>query len=119
VLSVMGRVTSMADAESMIASGLVDMVGATRQLIAEPEFVKNAYYGHEERNRICIACNWCMMAGHEGGAQGCTINPASYRERFWGLDSFNRYGETFNSRRHRWRSRGLEAARVAALRVTT
>ena len=39
VLSVLGRVTRIADAEVVIAAGLYDMVGSTRQLIAEPQFV--------------------------------------------------------------------------------
>ena len=42
MLSVLGRITSMADAESAIAAGVCDMVGAARQLIAEPEFVVHA-----------------------------------------------------------------------------
>ena len=90
------------------------MVGAARALIAEPELVKNAYEGREERSRICIACNWCVAAIADG-AQGCTINPASYRERLWGVD-------TFRAARAKRRvivvgagPAGLEAARVSAL----
>jgi pyruvate/2-oxoglutarate dehydrogenase complex dihydrolipoamide dehydrogenase (E3) component len=89
------------------------VVGAARQLIAEPEFVRNAREGLERRSRTCIACNWCTAAGGEG-SQGCTINPASYRERLWGMHS---YAPAAN------RSKvlvvgagpgGLEAARVSA-----
>ena len=115
VISVLGRLTSIADGEAVLASGLCDMVGAARALIAEPELVSNAYHGREERSRICIACNWCCAAGNEG-AQGCTINPASYRERLWGAGSF-----TPATRKSRvivagGGPGGLEAARVAALR---
>ncbi|MBO0729682.1 MAG: FAD-dependent oxidoreductase [Acidimicrobiaceae bacterium] len=115
VLSVLGRMTSVADAEEVVASGLCDMVGAARALIAEPHLVKNAYEGNEERSRTCIACNWCLEALSRGAA-GCSINPASYRERLWGVDTFTPATS---------RSRvivigggpgGLEAARVAALR---
>ena len=60
VLSVLGRVTRMADAEAAIASGVCDMVGSTRELIAEPRFVKHAREGQEELGRTCIACNWCL-----------------------------------------------------------
>ena len=76
VLSVLGRVTRMADAEAAIASGLCDMVGSARELIAEPRFVKHARAGTEELGRTCIACNWCL-AGMGDGAAGCAINPAS------------------------------------------
>src|SRR5690606_31035951 len=87
VLSVLGNITDMAEAEEAIASGVCDVAGSARQLIAEPRFVQNARAGKEHLNRTCIACNWCTAAGGDG-AQGCAINPASYRERLWGDDSF-------------------------------
>jgi len=115
VLSVLGRLTSVEDGEAAIASGLCDMVGATRALIAEPELVSNAFHSREERSRICIACNYCCAAGNEG-QQGCAINPAAYRERLWGIDHF----EPAASRRKvvvvGGGPAGLEAARVAALK---
>ena len=37
VLSVLGRLTSMADAEAALASGVVDMAGAARAVLAEPD----------------------------------------------------------------------------------
>ena len=115
VLSVLGRLTTVAEGEAAIASGLCDMVGAARALIAEPELVKNAYEGHEDRSRTCIACNTCMPAFQEG-AQTCAINPSSFRERLWGPETF-----TPASRRAKvivvgGGPAGLEAARVSALR---
>jgi 2,4-dienoyl-CoA reductase-like NADH-dependent reductase (Old Yellow Enzyme family)/thioredoxin reductase len=115
VLSVLGRITSMADAEAAIAAGVCDVSGAARQLIAEPEFVKNARLGREERNRTCIACNWCTASGGDG-AQGCTINPASYRERLWGVDSFTPAARPSKVAIVGGGPGGLEAARVSALR---
>ncbi len=113
VLSVLGNITDMAEAEAAIAAGTCDMVGSARQLIAEPRFVQNAREGKEERSRTCIACNWCTAAGGDG-AQGCAINPASYRDRLWGEHSF-----TPAQRRCRvvvvgGGPGGMEAARVAA-----
>ncbi len=115
VLSVLGRLTSIADGEAAIAAGVCDAVGAARALIAEPELVKNAFNGNEERSRTCIACNACLEAVVHGGG-GCAINPASYRERLWGVD-------TFTPAPHRSKvivigsgPAGLEAARVSALR---
>ena len=87
VLSVLGRITDMADAEAALAAGVCDMVGAARQLIAEPRFVSNARHGLEAESRTCVACNWCTAASGDN-AQGCMINPASYRERLWGVDTF-------------------------------
>lgn len=114
VLSVLGRVTRMADAEAAIASGLCDLVGSARELIAEPAFVRHARNGTEELGRACIACNWCL-GGMTDGAFGCTINPASYRERLWGERTFT---PAQNPRRVvivGGGPGGLEAARVAAL----
>ena len=115
VLSVLGRVTSMADAEAAIAAGICDVVGAARQLIAEPEFVKNAREGREVLSRTCIACNWCTAALGDG-AQGCTINPASYRERLWGVHSFAPAARQSKVVIVGGGPGGLEAARVSALK---
>lgn len=113
VLSVLGRLTSVKDGEAAIASGLVDMVGATRALIAEPELVSNAWHGREELSRICIACNYCCAAGNEG-QQGCAINPAAYRERLWGVDHFAPAAKACKVIVVGGGPGGLEAARVAA-----
>lgn len=113
VLSVLGNITDMADAEAALAAGVCDMVGSARQLIAEPRFVQNAREGKESLSRTCIACNWCTAAGGDG-AQGCSINPAAYRERLWG---------SFAPAAHAQKvvivgggPGGMEAARVAALK---
>lgn len=115
VLSVLGRLTSIADGETVLASGLCDMVGATRALIAEPELVSNAYHDREDRSRTCIACNYCCAAGNEA-AQGCAINPASYRERLWGVDTFTPAPKACKVIVVGAGPGGLEAARVAAER---
>jgi 2,4-dienoyl-CoA reductase-like NADH-dependent reductase (Old Yellow Enzyme family) len=115
VLSVLGRVTQMADAEAAIASGLCDLVGSTRQLIAEPQFVRLAREGREADGRSCIACNWCL-GGMGDGAFGCSINPASYRERLWGADRFAPAAKPSKVVVVGGGPAGLEAARVAALK---
>jgi hypothetical protein len=115
VLSVLGRLTDMADAEQALAEGICDMVGAARQLIAEPAFVRNARHGREAESRICVACNWCTSASGDN-AQGCMINPASYRERLWGTDTFTPAQRSCRVVVVGGGPGGLEAARVAALR---
>lgn len=115
VLSVLGNLTDMADAEAAIAAGVCDMVGSARQLIAEPRFVQNARDGKEALSRTCIACNWCTAAGGDG-AQGCAINPASYRERLWGTHSFAPAAVRSNVVVVGGGPGGMEAARVAALK---
>jgi 2,4-dienoyl-CoA reductase-like NADH-dependent reductase (Old Yellow Enzyme family)/thioredoxin reductase len=115
VLSVLGRVTSMAEAEAALAAGVCDVAGAARQLIAEPDFVQNARTGQEARSRSCIACNWCTAAMGDG-AQGCIINPASYRERLWGRAHFAPAPQAARVVIAGGGPGGMEAARVAALK---
>lgn len=115
VLSVLGRITRMADAEAALASGLCDLVGSTRELLAEPAFVRHARNGTDELGRTCIACNWCL-GGMSDGAFGCTINPASYRERLWGEQAFDFAPSSRRVVIVGGGPGGLEAARVAAMR---
>lgn len=115
VLSVLGRITRMADAEAAIASGVCDVAGSARELIAEPAFVRLAQAGQEADGRTCIACNWCL-GGMGDGAFGCAINPASYRERLWGEASFTPAAKPSRVVVVGAGPAGLEAARVAALR---
>jgi 2,4-dienoyl-CoA reductase-like NADH-dependent reductase (Old Yellow Enzyme family)/thioredoxin reductase len=116
VLSVLGRLTSVQEAEEAIAAGVCDMAGAARALIAEPHLVAHARDGREELSRTCIACNYCLEVGTMMGA-GCSINPASYRERLWGTATFA--SDTATPSKvvvAGGGPGGLEAARVAALK---
>ena len=115
VLSVLGRITDMAEAEAALASGLCDMVGSARQLIAEPQFVAHARDGTEHLGRTCIACNHCL-GGMADGSFGCAINPASYRERLWGVDTLTPAARPSKVVVIGGGPAGLEAARVAARR---
>lgn len=115
VLSVLGNLTDMADAEAALQAGVCDVIGAARQLIAEPDFVRNARDGEEARGRTCIACNWCVAAGGDG-AQGCAINPASYRDRLWGRGSYQPAAALRDVVVVGGGPGGLEAARIAAMK---
>lgn len=115
VLSVLGRLTAVSDGEQALAAGACDMVGAARALIAEPRLVQNAYAGEETRSRTCIACNWCMESRIHGSA-GCAINPASFRERLWGVDAPAPAPHASRVVVIGGGPAGLEAARVSALR---
>lgn len=115
VLSVLGRLASIKDAEAALAAGVCDMVGAARALIAEPKLVSNAFAGEENLSRTCIACNWCLAALSEG-THGCAINPASYRERRWGDDKLVPASTRSKLVVVGGGPAGLEAARIASLR---
>ncbi len=115
VLSVLGRLTTIGEAEAALESGLCDMVGAARALIAEPDLVRNAHEGREERSRTCIACNWCIGGMHEG-TQSCPVNPAAWRETALHPNRYPPAPETCKVIVVGAGPGGLEAARVAALR---
>ncbi len=82
VLSALGRVTSIAEVEEALESGVADMIGAARGLIAEPDLLANALAGRESDSRTCLACNLCMTDGARG-TWGCAINPETAREQRW------------------------------------
>ena len=83
VLSALGRVTSVAEAERALADGSCDMVGVVRGLIAEPDLLRNARAGNEHLSRTCIACNYCIQQSSRGVGLACAINPSTMRERRW------------------------------------
>lgn len=115
VLSVLGRLTTVAEGDAALAAGVCDMVGSARALIAEPQLVKQAREGEERRSRTCIACNACLEGLMEG-VNGCTVNPASYRERLWGVETFAPATRASKVIVIGSGPAGLEAARVSALR---
>jgi 2,4-dienoyl-CoA reductase-like NADH-dependent reductase (Old Yellow Enzyme family)/thioredoxin reductase len=116
VLGVLGRLTSIADGEAAIASGVCDVVGAARALIAEPDLVKNAYEGKEDRSRTCIACNWCIHGMLDDAAMSCPLNPSSYRERYWSPETLLPATQRAKVIVVGGGPGGLEAARVSAER---
>ena len=116
MMAVGGRVTTLAQAEKLLSEDAVDMVGIVRGLLAEPELVKNAVQGHEERSRVCVAHNFCFTQSAATGGFGCVINPASGREGLWGVRTFTRAPSVRRVVVIGGGPAGLEAARVAALR---
>jgi 2,4-dienoyl-CoA reductase-like NADH-dependent reductase (Old Yellow Enzyme family)/thioredoxin reductase len=116
VMGTPGRLTTVADADRFIAAGIVDMVGAVRELIAEPELVNNAREGRDDRSRTCTACNFCIASFEMGAGWGCTINPGTGRESRWGVDTFSPAAKRSKVVVVGGGPAGMEAARVAAMR---
>jgi 2,4-dienoyl-CoA reductase-like NADH-dependent reductase (Old Yellow Enzyme family)/thioredoxin reductase len=114
VLATPGRLTSIADAEKILAQGRVNMVGAVRGLIAEPEMVNKSRDGREGERRICVAINACVDGLSVGW--GCAINPTAGKENRWGKDSLTKVGTPMNVVVVGAGPAGLEAARIAATR---
>lgn len=72
------RITDVATARYAIQSGLVDMVGMTRALFADPYLVEKIVQGKEERIRPCVGATYCLYK-----KLTCIHNPATGREKNW------------------------------------
>ncbi len=112
---VTGRITTLAEAERLVADGDSDFVGLTRAHIADPEIVSKTLSGRVSEVRPCIACDMCVASMYAGGI-GCAVNAGAGRELTRGdqrLDAASeaRYVVVVGAG-----PAGLEAARVAAER---
>lgn len=72
-----GRVADVATARHAIEGGLVDMVGMTRAMIADPHVVRKVMEGAEERIRPCVGATYCASRVETF----CLHNPATGREK--------------------------------------
>ncbi len=101
--------------EKIIAEGKTDMVGFSRQLIADPYWANKAYAGKTKEIRKCISCLigcWkeSLMIKHE---MRCAINPAIGDERFLRIQPAR---TSMNVAIVGGGIAGMEAARIATLR---
>lgn len=101
--------------EQILAEGKADMVGLSRQMIADPYWANKAYAGKRDEIRKCISCLvgcWqesLMICRH----MRCAINPAVGDERFIHLrpaETACRVAIVGGG------PAGMEAARIATLR---
>jgi len=75
------RIKDPVQAEKILADGLVDMVGMTRALIADPQILIKAREGRLDEIRPCIACNQGCIDRVMKGLDGmCLQNPHMGRE---------------------------------------
>lgn len=101
--------------EKILAEGKADLVGLSRQMIADPYWADKAYAGRPEQIRKCISCLvgcWqesLMIRRH----MRCAINPAVGDERFVHLQ---RAAKAFHAAVVGGGPGGMEAARIATLR---
>lgn len=77
-VTVVGSITTIEEAEEIIASGKADMVAMARQLMCDPMTLRNAYRGCEEETRPCLRCHECAPA--DIVHLRCATNPMLGRE---------------------------------------
>jgi 2,4-dienoyl-CoA reductase-like NADH-dependent reductase (Old Yellow Enzyme family)/thioredoxin reductase len=101
--------------ERMLAEGKTDMVGLSRQILADPYWAAKAYLGKPEKIRKCISClTGCwqesLMAKKE---IACAVNPACGDMRFADM---RRTSNPLRVAIVGGGPAGLEAARIATVR---
>ena len=114
-----GRITSPELAEQILAEGQADLIGMTRQLMADPEFANKAQQGQADRIRPCVGTNYCMSRMWAGRQVSCIYNPATGRELELGAETLTPAATPRRVTVVGGGPAGLEAARVAALRGHT
>lgn len=75
------RINTPELAESLLASGVADMVSMARPLLADPDWVNKARTGRSRAINTCIACNQaCLDHVFENKPASCLVNPMACRE---------------------------------------
>ena len=75
------RINTPELAESILASGDVDMISMARPMLADPQFVVKAAAGKSDEINPCIACNQaCLDHIFTDRVATCLVNPKACRE---------------------------------------
>ncbi len=76
-VAVVGNFSSLAEAETVIASGAADIVCMARAWLADPDLVVKSESGNPETVRPCLRCQrGCMDNSARGMAIHCAVNPS-------------------------------------------
>jgi N-methyl-L-proline demethylase len=75
-----GRIADVATARYAIAEGLLDLVGMTRALMADPNLPRKAQAGKTDQVRPCVGASMCLDTIYTNGSTLCIHNPATGRE---------------------------------------
>jgi 2,4-dienoyl-CoA reductase-like NADH-dependent reductase (Old Yellow Enzyme family) len=74
------RIADVATARHAIRDGILDMVGMTRALMADPHLVNKIARGEEDQIRPCVGMGYCIDRIYIGREALCIHNPATGRE---------------------------------------
>ena len=74
------KIADVPTARYAIEAGLVDLVGMTRAMLADPYLVKKIQEGREDEIRPCVGASMCIDGIYVNGAALCIHNPSTGRE---------------------------------------
>lgn len=74
------RIADVATARYAIAEGLLDLVGMTRALIADPHLPRKVAEGKADLIRPCVGANMCIDGIYTSGSSFCVHNASTGRE---------------------------------------
>ena len=75
-----GKIADVATARYAIEAGLLDLVGMTRAIIADPQLPNKIASKNEDQIRPCVGASMCIDGIYTAGAAFCIHNPATGRE---------------------------------------
>jgi 2,4-dienoyl-CoA reductase-like NADH-dependent reductase (Old Yellow Enzyme family) len=74
------RIADVPTARYAVEAGLLDLVGMTRALLADPYLPLKIATGQEARIRPCVGASMCIDSIYSSGAAFCIHNPSTGRE---------------------------------------
>ncbi|MDR1359322.1 MAG: FAD-dependent oxidoreductase [Coriobacteriales bacterium] len=77
---IVGNITTVEEAEAILANDQASLVAMARAHLADMEAVTKAYRGQPETVRPCLRCIECAARPAMGGGVRCAVNPALGRE---------------------------------------
>lgn len=76
IVSVVGGIATLEEAEEIIASGKADMVAMAKALMSDPQYVVKGEQGREDDIAPCLRCMYCMRQVLDTAhLEGCVNNP--------------------------------------------
>ena len=72
---VVGNITTLEEAEEIIASGKADIVAMAKSHMADGELVKKSLEGRSQDVRPCTRCDLCGNGNMFGTSMRCAVNP--------------------------------------------
>lgn len=74
-VAVVGYITTLEQAEEIIASGKADIVAMAKSFMADGDIVHKSLAGEADKVRPCTRCDLCGNANTWGTSMSCAINP--------------------------------------------